>query len=68
MSSWYVLEIHPLPVISFADTFSRSVACLFPLAVDSFTVHKLLSLIRSHLFILAFIFFALGDRSKKVLL
>ena len=31
----------------------------------SFAVQKLLSLIRSHLFIFAFISFALGDRSKK---
>ena len=31
----------------------------------SFTVQKLLGLIRSHLFIFAFIFFVLGDRSKK---
>ena len=30
-----------------------------------FAVQKLLSLIRSHLFILAFVFFALEDRSKK---
>ena len=31
----------------------------------SFPVQKLLRLIRSHLFIFAFIFFALGYRSKK---
>ena len=31
----------------------------------SFAVQKLLSLIRSHSFIFAFISFALGDRSKK---
>ena len=30
-----------------------------------FAVQKLLSLIRSHLFIFAFVFFALEDRSKK---
>ena len=33
----------------------------------SFAVQKLLSLIRFHLFIFAFISIALGDRSKKVL-
>ena len=33
-----------------------------------FPVQKLLSLIRSHLFVYAFISFALGDRSKKILL
>ena len=31
----------------------------------SFAGQKLLNLIRSHLFIFAFISFALGDRSKK---
>ena len=34
----------------------------------SFTVQKLLSLIRSHMFIFAFVSFALGDRSKTMLL
>ena len=34
----------------------------------SLAVQKLLSLIRSHLFIFAFISFALGDKSKKILL
>ena len=33
----------------------------------SFAVQKLLSLIRFHLFIFAFISIALGDRSKKTL-
>ena len=31
----------------------------------SFAVQKLLSLIRSHVFIFAFVSFALGDTSKK---
>ena len=34
----------------------------------SLAVQKLLSLIRSHLFIFTFISFALGGRSKKILL
>ena len=34
----------------------------------SFVVQKLLSLIRSHLLTFAFIFFALGNGSKKILL
>ena len=34
----------------------------------SFAVHKLLSLIRFHLFIFAFIFITLGGGSKKILL
>ena len=37
----------------------------FCLSIVSFTVQKLLSLIRSHLFIFAFISFTLGDRSPK---
>ena len=43
----------------------HSVGCLFVLLKISFAVQKLLSLIRSHLFIFVFISFALGDRSKK---
>ena len=34
----------------------------------SFAVQKILSLISSHLFIFAFISFALGDRSKNIFL
>ena len=40
----YILEINPLSVVSFAVIFSHS-----------FAVHKLLSLIRSHLFTFVFI-------------
>ena len=45
--------------------FSLSVGCLFVSSMVSFAVQKLLNLIRSHLFIFAFVSFALGDRSKK---
>ena len=55
-------------VISFSNIFSYSVGCLFDLLMVSFALQNLLSLIRSHLFILAFVSFALGDRSKKILL
>ena len=68
MSCLYILDINPLLVISFANIFSHSVGCFFILLMVSFAVQKLLSLIRSHLFIFAFISFALGDRSKKILL
>uniref|UniRef100_A0A8D1JRY1 Uncharacterized protein n=1 Tax=Sus scrofa TaxID=9823 RepID=A0A8D1JRY1_PIG len=44
--------------------FSHSVGCLFILMV-SFAVQKHLSLIQSHLFIFAFISFALGDNLRK---
>ena len=68
MSCSYILGINSLSVISFANIFSHSVGFLFVLFVVSFAVWKLLSLARSNLFIFAFISFALGDRSKKILL
>ena len=43
------------PVDSFAIIFSHSEGCLFTLLIVSFVVQKLLVLIRSHLFIFAFI-------------
>ena len=63
-----MLEIKPLSVASFANIFSHSVGCLFILFMVSFAMQKLLSLIRSHLFIFVFISITLGDRSKKILL
>ena len=51
MSCLYILEISPLLVAVFANIFSQSVGCLFILLMVSFTVQKLLCLIRSHLFI-----------------
>ena len=64
-SCLYMLDINPLVVISFANIFSYSVGCLFIFSMVSFAVQKLLSLIRFHLFIFAFISFTLGDGSKK---
>ena len=54
MSCLYILEINPLSVASFANIFSHSEGCLFVLFVVSFAVQKLLSFIRSHLFIFVF--------------
>ena len=54
MSCLYILEINPLLVASFANIFSHSEGCLFVLFMVSFAVQKLLSLIRSHLFISVF--------------
>ena len=48
--------------------FSHSVGCLFILFRVSFAVQKLLSLIRSHLFIFVFIVNTLRGRSEKMLL
>ena len=55
MSYLYMLDINPLLVLSFANIFSHSVGCVFVLFMVSFAVEKLVSLIRSHLFIFAFI-------------
>ena len=56
----YIFEISCLPVASFAIIFSHSEGCLFTLLIVSFVVQKLLILIRSHLFIFAFISSILG--------
>ena len=68
MSCSYILEINPLLVAPFANIFSHSEGCLFVLFMVSFAVRKLLSLIRSHLFIFVFSFITLGGGSKKILL
>ena len=67
-SCLHILEINPLSVASFANIFSHSEDCLFVLFIVSFAVQKLLSLIRSHLFIFVFILLTLGGGSKKILL
>ena len=48
-------EINPLSVASFAIIFSQSEGCIFTLLIVSFVLQKLLSFIRSHLFIFAFV-------------
>ena len=68
MSCFYIFEINSLSVASFAIIFSHSEGCLFTLFIVSFVVRKLLSLIRSHLFIFAFIFITLGGGSERILL
>ena len=47
MNCLSILEIKPLLVPSFANIFSLSVGCLFILFVVSFSVKKLIHLIRS---------------------
>ena len=63
MSCLYILEINSLSVALFAVIFSHSEGCLFTLLIVSFIVQKLLSLIRSHLFIFACIYITLGGGS-----
>ena len=60
---FYILEINPLSIVSFAVIFSHSEGCLFTLLIVSFAVQKLLSLIRSHLFTFVFISITLGSGS-----
>ena len=64
ISYLYILEMNPLSVASFANIFSHSEGCLFVLFMVSFVVQKLLSFIRSHLFIFLFISISLGGGQK----
>ena len=59
----YILEINSLSVISFAIIFYHSESCQFTLLIGSFFRQKLLSLIKSHLFIFVFISITLGGGS-----
>ena len=61
-SCLYILEINPLSIVSFAVIFSHSEGCLFTSTL-CFAVQKLLTLIRSHLFIFVFISITLGGGS-----
>ena len=68
MSCFYIFEIDSLSVASFAIIFSHSEGCIFMLLIVSFVVQKLLILMRSHLFIFAFISITLGGGSWRILL
>ena len=59
----YIFEINPLSVASLVIIFSQSEGCLFTLLIVSYIVQKLLSFIRSHLFIFAFISITVGGGS-----
>ena len=61
-----ILEINPLPVALFANTFSQSICYLVFMVF--FAVRKLLSFIRFHMFIFDFISIALGVWREKALL
>ena len=64
MSCFYIFEINPLSVVSFAIIFSHSEGFLFTLFIVSFAVQKPLSLIRLHLFIFVFISIHIFDPIK----
>ena len=55
-SCLYIFEISCLSVVLFAIIFSHSESCLFTFLIVSSVVQKLLTLIRSHLFISPFYF------------
>ena len=55
-----------MSITSFENIFFHSVGCLSILFMVSFAVQKLLNLVRSHLFIFAFI--TLEGGSKNILL
>ena len=62
-SCLYIFEISCLSIASFAIIFSHYEGYYFSLLIVSFVVQKLLQLIRSHLFIFAFISITLGGGS-----
>ena len=55
---------NPLSFTAFANIFPCILGCLFILFMVSFAMEKLLSLIRSHLFIFVLIFITLGGELK----
>ena len=65
MSCLYVLYVNSL-LVSFVNIFYPSVGYLFLLSMVFFAVPKLLSLIRSHLFIFGIFSFTLEDGSKNI--
>ena len=68
VNSLYILEIKPLSDVSSENMFSHIVDSLFILMLFSLAVQKLIIFMGSHLFILSFMFLALGDISVKILL
>ena len=68
VSSLYILELKLLSKISLANMFSDMVDSLFILLMFSLPMQILFILMRSHLFILSFMSFALGDVSVRMLL
>ena len=65
ISFLHILDIKPLSVASLENIFSHPLSCPFVFFFVSFAVQKLVSLIRSHWFIV-FISVALGDLPEKI--
>ena len=64
MSCLCILKVKAFLVSSFANIFSQYVRYLFILFMVSFAMYKVISLIRSHLFIFTFISIVLVDLRK----
>ena len=60
-----MLDINPLMVMILRNIFSHSVDCLFILSMVSFTMQKLLNLIKSHLFLFCFYDLYFSRQSQK---
>ena len=54
--SFYIFDIKSLLGIGLANIFAFFIGCLLTLLIISFVVHKLFSLMQSHLCIFAFVF------------
>ena len=65
MSCLCTLEVNLLSVPLFANIFSHSIGCLFILLMVFFAVQKLLSLIKSHMFVFGFTSIILRDGFKR---
>ena len=68
MNYLYMLDITPLLVIAFANISSHTVVCLFALFNSFLCCEKGFKIIRSHLFIFAFLSLTLRKRPLKILL
>ena len=62
MNFLHILDTNHLLVILFAHIFSPLVGCLSVLLMISFAMQKLLSLIKSQLFIFAFVSFVIDPK------
>ena len=67
-SSLCILDINPIPGMSFTNIFFHSTGCLFILLLVLFALQEFLSLMQFHLFIYAFMAFMFGFKQKKSIL
>uniref|UniRef100_A0ABI7XIK2 Uncharacterized protein n=1 Tax=Felis catus TaxID=9685 RepID=A0ABI7XIK2_FELCA len=67
-SSLWILDSSPFSDMSLSYIYSHPIDCLLVLLIVSFVVQKLFILMKSQLFICAFVFLASRDMSSKMLL